>query len=786
MLLSAGLLSVSISRSFAESEFPRKLSRQQLEAPVAGIIASSIRNGKITGAVVLIGNREEVILHKAFGFRSVKPKKLPMKPDTIFDLASLTKAVATTTAVMQLVDKGWMNIEDPVAKYWPEFGTKGKERITVRELLTHYSGLRPDLDLKPEWSGYETALRKIVEEKPVASPSERFVYSDINFEVLGELVRRISGRPLDIYCSESIFKPLGMKDTVFTPSAALCNRVAPTQFRHGKKGKMLQGEVHDPTACNMGGVAGHAGLFSTAPDLSLFSRMLLRGGSIGDLRILSPASVETMTTPQSPPGAAVPRGLGWDVAAPFASNRNELFRAGSYGHKGFTGTYLWIDPVSGTYIIILTNRVHPEGKGDAGPIRAQITELVSKSLGPVSAGQVLAIRPSLSGFWGMTKGSGPQAVGSQVQTGIDVLEAEKFSSLKGLRVGLITNHSGLDSAGRRSIDVFSQAPGMSLAALFAPEHGISGNVDEKVDTAADLATGLPVYSLYGEVRRPTEKMLEEVDALVFDIQDAGARFYTYITTLGYSMEAAAQKGIPFYVLDRPNPITASLVQGPLLDEDLRSFTGYFPLPVRHGMTVGELAAMFNGERKIGADLHIIKMNGYRRTDWYDETGLPWVNPSPNLRSLTETILYPGVALVEGANVSVGRGTDRPFEVLGAPWIRAEELTAYLNNRKIPGVLFEQVDFRPESGPYKNRVCHGIRVVMVDRRILDSPALGVEIVSALRRLYPRDFQIDKTLGLVGSRDVLRDIRDGKDPSKIVSDWQGRLDEFSAMRSRYLLY
>ncbi len=250
--------------------------------------------------------------------------------------------------------------------------------------------------------------------------------------------------------------------------------------------------------------------------------------------------------------------------------------------------------------------------------------------------------------------------------------------LAGLRVGLITNHSGIDSMGRRTVDLLHQAPGVKLVSIFSPEHGFFGNAEGKVSSMKEPFTGLPIYSLYGDVSRPTQKMLIGLDALVFDIQDAGARFYTYITTMGYAMEACAKKGIPFYVLDRPNPINASLVQGPILDSNLRSFTGYFPLPIRHGMTVGELAKMFNGEKKIGAKLHVVKMRGYERTHWYDETGLLWVSPSPNLRTLTEAILYPGVAMVEGSNVSVGRGTTTPFELLGAPWINGEELASYLN------------------------------------------------------------------------------------------------------------
>jgi uncharacterized protein YbbC (DUF1343 family) len=757
--------------------------REDQLSSIQGIVEREIQAGNIPGAVVLIGTSDSVIYRRAFGYRSLEPKKLPMTEDTIFDVASLTKVVATTTAVMQLVEKGKISIDAPVYKYWPAFKAKGKKHITVRHLLTHYSGLRPDLDLKPKWKGYGTAMKMILREKPLFPPGAYFIYSDINFEILGEIVRRITGSTIDKYCKENIFKPLGMKDTGFKPSPVMRDRIAPTEYCNGN---ILHGEAHDPTCYNMGGVAGHAGLFSTADDLSIFARMLLNEGIYNGKRILKSETIERMTAPQSPPNKKL-RGFGWDMEAPLASNRSDLFPVGAYGHLGYTGTSIWIDPVSRIYVIVLTNRVHPNGKGDVKALRTYIKAAVSDAIGVVSAEHIIDSRPSLAGYYERIKNYKAQAANNtNVMTGIDVLIYENFSSLAGLRVGLITNHSGLDSAGRRTIDLLYKAPGVKLIAIFSPEHGLSGKADEKVASTKDHITGLPVYSLYGDVRRPTEKMLEDIDAMVFDIQDAGVRFYTYITTMGYAMEAAAKKGILFYVLDRPNPINASLVQGPVMDMDMRSFTGYFPMPVRHGMTVGELAEMFNKENNIGADLHVIKMRGYDRNYWFDEINKKWVNPSPNLRSLKQAILYPGVAMIEGANVSVGRGTDTPFEVFGAPWINAEELTDYLNNRGIKGVKFMPVHFTPVSSAYKDRLCQGVKIILLDRQTLDSTALGIEIVSALYKLYPGDFQIDKTIGIIGARSVLRDIKNGSDPQSIVINYQGSLEQFIRMREKYLFY
>ncbi len=754
---------------------------------ISAIVEDAIREGKTPGAVVLIGQGERVVFLQSFGSRAIEPKKLPMTPDTLFDLSSLTKVIATAPAIMQLVEKGKLRLQDPVAKYWPEFKANGKDIITVHQLLTHYSGLRAGLDLKPKWTGYKTAMQKIAAEKLSSLPGTQFLYSDINFMVLGELVSRVSGQPLDVYCAKNLFTPLGMKDTGFNPPASLQDRLAFTQYKKRDGGKKLWGEVHDTTAFLMDGVAGHAGLFSMAGDLSIYAQALLNGGSFKGTRILSPLSVKKMTTPQNPPNKNVLRGLGWDIDSPIFSSRGELLPVGSYGHAGYSGTSLWIDPVSKTYIILLTNRVHPGGQGDVISLRSQIASCVASALGPADTERILSSGRSLTGYHEL-KNSFPDPVlrNGKVETGIDVLTANKFGPLAKLRVGLITNHSGLDSRGRRTIDILFKAPKVKLVSIFAPEHGPMGLADQKVSSTVDPGTGLPVYSLYGEVKRPTERMLEGLDAVVFDIQDAGARFYTYITTLGYALEAAAEKGKVFCVLDRPNPITAIAVQGPVLDRELRSFTGYFPLPVRHGMTVGELAQMFNAENKIGAKLHVVKMQGYQRTDWFDETGLTWANPSPNLRTLTQATLYPGVAMVEGANVSVGRGTGTPFEILGAPWIDAKELASYLNKRRIPGVRFTPIQFTPASHRYENQLCQGIQIILVDRQALDSPALGVEIAGALFTLYPKIFWLDKTLHSIGSQEVLKAIKEGKDPQWIVLHWQSPLEEFLELRSKYLLY
>ena len=378
------------------------------------------------------------------------------------------------------------------------------------------------------------------------------------------------------------------------------------------------------------------------------------------------------------------------------------------------------------------------------------------------------------------------ALPAKTLTGIDVLEAQNFAPLKGKRVGLITNQTGIDRFGRSTIDLLAHAPGVKLVALFSPEHGIRGLLDQRVSSTTDAATGLPVYSLYGDTDRPTDAMLAGLDALVFDIQDAGVRFYTYVTTMGYTMEAAATHHLAYYVLDRPDPLGGERIEGPMLDRERTNFVGYFPMPVRMAMTLGEMAKMFNVEKKIGCDLHVVRMQNWHRRDWFDETGLPWVNPSPNLRSNGAGILYPGLEILQAGGVSVGRGTDKPFERLGAPWIRGDEFAGEMNRRAIPGVRFEPDRFTPDSGLYQGDLCQGARVIVTNRAALQSVRMGIEIAAALMKLYPGKFDLAKMIVLVGNAATIERLSKGESAVAIVAGWDKDLTAFRKMRAKYLLY
>ncbi|HEV2487195.1 MAG TPA: serine hydrolase [Terracidiphilus sp.] len=791
-ILPVFLSTYSQSQLPAESSIPtpvRAAARQPGFEGIDALMQEAVAKGNIPGGVVLIGHNGNIVYRKAFGSRSLEPTREPMTVDTIFDLASLTKCIATTTSVMQLISEGRVRLNDPVGAYLPEFKQNGKEDITVRELLTHFSGLAPDLDLKSPWQGRDAAFAMAMQARPINPPGTRFLYSDINFETLGFLVEKVTGKTLNEYASAKIFAPLGMNDTRFLPPADWMPRIAPTQY--DEQGKMLRGVVHDPTARRMGGVAGHAGLFSTADDLAKFAQALLTGD-----KILRHLDVEKMSTPQQPAIASSLRGLGWDIDSPFASNRGELLPVGSFGHTGFTGTSLWIDPVTRTYIIILTNAVHPNGHGSVVSLRAHIATAVVRSLDlTVDESEKLRLARITGYNESLMAERRLKARNGEVKVGIDVLEEHAFRELHPdpnhpVRIGLVTNQTAVDSHGKRTADVLAHVPGLQLTAIFSPEHGVAGVLDTtKIGNSTDAATGAPIYSVYGDTdakRRPSPEQLAGLDAIVYDIQDIGVRFYTYESTLGYFLEAAGKSGKEMMVLDRPNPIGGSYLQGPIADAGRESFVSYWKTPVRHGMTVAELAQMFNSERAIGARLAIVKMEGWMRGDWYDSTGMTWINPSPNMRDLTEATLYPGLGMIEGTNISVGRGTDTPFELLGAPWIVPTALAQYLNAREISGVRFVPLSFTPNASIYAGEKCGGVNIIVTDRDALDAPELGLEIAAALHHLDPEEYKLTALDGLMRNKSTLDALAAGEDPHRIAEDWQDALESFNALRSKYLLY
>jgi uncharacterized protein YbbC (DUF1343 family)/CubicO group peptidase (beta-lactamase class C family) len=797
------------------------MSGKQL-ARIDEAVNESIRRQEMPGAVVLVGRKGKIVYRKAFGNRVVEPKPEAMTVDTIFDLASLTKVVATATSMMILVEQGRVRLADQVIRYIPEFGQVGKDKITVEQLLTHRAGFVPDNSIRDYEDGPEKAMQRIYELALDYEPGTRFIYSDVGYIVAAEIVKRATGKTIAQFCRDNIFAPLQMGDTGFIhetdgldPYAVYRSKkysigdklgsfyvpqikFAPTEKRIGRPGTQdtfMRAEVHDPRAYLLGGVAGHAGLFSTADDLAIFCQMILNGGSYKGVRILSPYGVERMTMPRSLPVNEL-RGIGWDAGSSFSSNRGDLFPLGTFGHTGFTGTSLWIDPASQTFIVFLSNRVHPNGKGDVSRIRSLVASIVAGAITAPPYAPLFEAIADTSYYVEPPRIVLTRTVVNEtirpVLTGIDILERDNFKQLEGRNIGLITNHTGRNRAGKSTIDVLAAQKNLKLVALFSPEHGLRGLQDELVKSSKDEKTGLPVYSLYErDQRKPTAEMLKGIDTLVYDIQDIGCRFYTYTATCGLAMEAAAENNIKFVVLDRPNPLNGNDIEGAVADEELTRqkgyyFTSFHPMPVRYGLTIGELATLFNAERKVGADVTVIKMSGWNRRDYYDMTLLNWVNPSPNMRSLTQAVLYPGIGLLETTNISVGRGTDTPFEIIGAPYIDGQKLAEQLNQAGLSGVRFVPVRFTPKTSKFANEECSGVNIVITDRNSFRSVATGTEIAYQLRKLYTDAWKVDDYLRLLVNRDVLAALKEGKTAGELMAKWQKGLADFKQMRQKYMLY
>ena len=779
-----------------------------LDADSLAFIDVEVQNGleakSMPGCVVCVGRHGKIAYLKAFGNKQVPTETeaaRAMTTDTVFDMASLTKPIATATSVMVLVDQGKIDIDEKVAKYMTEFDTPEKRDITVRQMLTHTAGFIPDNHIRDYEQGTAKAIENLLAQKPTSEPGSAFKYSDVSFQLLGLLVERVSGKDVNEFSREHIFEPLGMSETTYNPGAELSGRAAPTQDRE-------LGKVHDPRAFRTDGIAGHAGLFSTAEDLAVYATMMLDMGQYpGKARILKAETVDMITTLNRVPGGY--RGLGWDMRTGYSSNRGQNMSTRAYGHGGFTGTSMWLDPGHDLFVIFLSNRVHPDGKGSVNPLAGRIgtiavdaitdmpktfqVKIDSHLIKTISEGKItyeevchnVAKSRPIRIYEEGTVLSGLDAVHYG-----DVFETLLFSK----RVGLITNHTGCTHDGM-FITKYLKNNGIKLTALFSPEHGFTGEVDhDGIEDTKDPNTGLTVFSLYGDTRKPTPEMLDNVDVLVYDIQDIGARFYTYTSTMALAMEAAAEKGIPFVVLDRPNPIRGDHVEGPMLQPGRETFIAHHRMPVQHGMTIGELAVMIAAERRLDVDLTVVPCVGWKRSQDYDATELPWINPSPNMKSLTAAYFYPGVGLIEFTNVAVGRGTDCPFEHFGAPWIDGEKgaaeladaLTAAAKQADLQGVSFAPTSFVPPYREFVDETCYGVKLTLEDRSALKPVRLGLVIMTTMRKLYPKTWNTKNLNTLLLDDRSRQMILDGASVADIEATWTKEFDRFMQRRAKYLLY
>jgi uncharacterized protein YbbC (DUF1343 family)/CubicO group peptidase (beta-lactamase class C family) len=742
----------------------------------------AVQSGDIPGVVVLVGRGDDTLYLRAFGARTVVPAVQEMKTDTIFDIASLTKPFGTTLAVMALVESGALKLDAPLGRYVPDFRKTAYQQATIQRLLTHSAGFPAIPPTASVRNGFPRAARVLAQVPAEYPPGTGFQYSDTGFILLGEVVRRVSGLPLDRYLDKTIFTPLALRDTSFQPPASKRERIAATEFFGGQ---MLVGEVHDPRARALNGVAGHAGMFSTAADLARLCRMLLNEGELDGRRVLRASTVKLMWTRAGDGNGS--RALGWDVSSVYSSTMGPFFPIGAVGHTGFTGTAVWIDPPSRSYMILLTNRVHPSGGGAARilELRRRVAAAVGGQLfrPPLQVAEVESTAPAADGSVDFV----PPRPAGIVRSGLDVLAAQNFASLQGYSIGLVTNQTGIDGQGRRAIDLLAAAPKVRLQAIFSPEHGLTGDSNsENVPHGRDAATGRPIWSLYGTARRPTAAMLKDINLIVYDIQDVGVRYYTYLTTLVYVMEEAARHNIPLVVLDRPNPITGRVVEGPLMDPDLASFTAPHRIPVRTGMTIGEFGRMVAMERRIPVSMTIVPVEGWDRGRWYDETGLPWVNPSPNIRSVTQALLYSGVGLLEATNISVGRGTEVPFEVVGAPWIEPYGLAQALNELRLPGVRFDPVSFTPTADKHAQKMCSGVQVIVTDREAIRPVTVGLAIGRALRTRHRDQFRAEHVQNLLVNRSTMWAFLRDEPLERLVAWADADRNDFLKRRASYLIY
>ncbi len=916
--------------AFAQPSRPSRIARARDQQPVpdftpiSTLLNTAIAAKKLPGAVVLIGHNGHIVFEKAYGNRALEPTVEPMTEDTIFDMASLTKVLVTTTAILQLYEQHKLDLDAPVAKYLPDFAANGKDKITIRQLLTHYSGLPEDVDLKDDWGlkdkNKDEGIRRALSSVPYGPPGLTFKYSDIDFITLGALVEMVSNETLQGYARDHIFNVLNLHKTSLPGEGQNCygcgpypepyghpqpkepacvkpadlavgevnpcdvfacsnvstcpshtdKKIAPTA--HDDQGTaatnpdfdhILRGTVHDPTTRRMGGVAGHAGVFSTAHDMSLFCQALLDKliRNTGPFP-LTQASLKLATSPNEPATAVntatiftpagdttkgvASRGLGWDLNSPFSRPRGTIFpittrdHQGSFGHTGFTGTSLWLDPTSNTYVILLANSIHIPHATSISALRGQVATAAAQALGLSQSADPNASRypkTSAVGFSSDDQKSGPQPLG-QTLTGIDILEQTDFEALKNLatqhaghlKLGLLTNQASLDSHGKRTLDILAHAsPEIELKTLFAPEHGLAAHQDtEHLTTETDPTTHIPIVQVYGPKpsdKRPKLADLRQLDAVVIDLQDAGTRFWTFETLIGYFLEACAKAKIPLIILDRPNPIGGGPAQGPTSDLGAENYNDFMPLPLRHGLTLGELAKYFNDNateiqlkpelldahsvqigpkgseqpddqapRATQPGLHatviVVPMQHWTRTQFWSDTKLPWIPPSPNLKSPVANILYPAVGLIEQTNISVGRGTGTPFENLGAPYINAAEFAQYLTIRQIPGIQITPTTLTvaetPEKYPSHGQTIPGIHFTVTDPTLLDSPELGIELLAALHHLYPAQFKLELVKNLLVSADTLVAVKAGKDPRDIAATWLPALKSFNQARTAYLLY
>lgn len=700
------------------------------------------------GAVAYVGTPSATLFHEAVGRRQIEPEPQPAALDTPYDIASLTKVIATATAVMRLRNAGALELDQPIEDLLPEAGFRG---VTIRHLLTHTSGLHAGLPYYKDLNTLDAMFERYAVRGSDWTPGTRRRYSDVGFMLLGRIVERVCGQPLDAYCAKHIFGPLGMTRTAFNPPAAWAGNCAATEACPWRR-CVVCGRVHDENAYAVGGVAGHAGLFSTAPDLAKFCRGLLEG------RVLKTETLAEMIrlgqTPVYPW-----QGLGWKMNPWRCGAEGYLPSRHAFGHTGWTGVSLWIDHASGLFAILLGNTCHPiRAARDNETFRRVFHDAVARAFYPRQA---------------------------NVHTGLDWLFWKGCRPIRGQRVGLLTNRAAVDELGRPILDVLRLSGEVRVTRIFTPEHGFAADVEAGEQVGDATLAKIPVTSLYGKRKAPTATELRGIDVLVADLQDVGARYYTYMATLLDCMKACAQSRTPVVVLDRPNPL-GGLTEGPVA-RDTGSLVCCAPIPARHGLTLGELALFFHEHvmnKTKQLDVTVCPIDQWNRGRLFRECALPWTPPSPNIPTPETALLYAGMCLFEGTNLNEGRGTDRPFHRVGAPWLDPEAVMRRIPPRERPGCALRAITYTPQSIPgkasnprYTDQACRGVEVLVHDPRAARPFMLAVALIAAIRAHHPQQFAWRAYFDvLAGSEDLRKAIETGASAWTLCRRFQPALDTF----------
>ncbi len=718
------------------------------------VLVRAVAEARAPGAAACVGDTNRVSFVGATGMRQLEPRSLPAREDTPYDLASLTKVVATTTAVMLLRDRGVLDLDQPVSDWLP---VPAFRAFTVRHLLTHTAGLSPYEPWYPEVRGTAEFVQRVGRLPLETPPGTRRRYSDLGFILLGKIVELAGRDRLDAFCRRHIFDPLGMSATGFLPSGKLAEAAAATE-RCAWRGRVVQGVVHDEHAYAVGGVSGHAGLFSTAGDLARFCTALLRG------ELLAPRTLEEMTLPGQVPSYPW-QGLGWKLDPWRDSVDGFLPARCAFGHTGWTGTCLWLDRVGGIYAVLLSNTCHPDRQARH-----------NRTLRGVFFSAVAGKHYSES---------------TNAHTGLDRLLRDEFRPLQGKRVALLANHAAVDALGRPILEVFDQGGGFTLARLFSPEHGFWGQAEAGAAVGGRQQGPVPVVSLYGEKKRPSRADLQGIDVFVVDLPDIGARYYTYMATMKECMAACAQAGVPMLVLDRPNPLGGAVLEGPIAQKT-GSPVCCAEIPIRHGMSLGELAVHFwrTEFSRTKLSLQVSLADNWPRELMHDACALPWVAPSPNMPDFETALIYVGACLFEGANLNEGRGTDTPFLVIGAPWLDAEAVLRGVDAASREGCRLETARYTPRSIPgkaasprYMDEACNGVRITVTDARKVRAFRLAVALLSVMRRVHPDRFAFTPFFDTLAGGPWLREqLEAGRPAAEIIEAIQPALEAFDKRRPR----